>query len=349
MAAETSRTNCNITNSVSGTGYVENLSGNVGASNYYTMSSGVMSAPDGVNVTGIANNGSGLVSLTVTSSAGWATNAVTYVSNVFSGGPNSNGGYVITVVDGTHIDLQGSTYSGSVYTGAGQLQNKASRWAVPGTNLFWTGVIAAEAVFQVTGVTQDASGTHIATSQAGGVPNVPTFAGRLNLRIQEPKWTCSGCTGVADAVDFAGAPPNTPMYSYSKRTYTNSSSLDSHLIIGSTTSIKFNVTQAYTVSASPLTMQVVEQGVVPAGTAQFYGPTIDLRTAGLRTVTPSGVTCDTGGGPVPGGCGADSNMTLPDPAIYFSDNTGYHMSSTPTDQPWQMSVEFIMNQGVVSP
>jgi hypothetical protein len=341
-------TNCNITVSVGGTGYVES-SNNGGANNYYTISSGVMSSPDGVNVTGIADNGSGLVRLTVTSTTGWTSSgAYTNVSNVFASGPNSNGAYNFTVIDGTHIDLLSTTFAGSVYTGAGQLQQSAPRWAVPGTNLFWAGVIAAEAVFQVTGVTQDASGTHIATSQTGGFPNIPISVGGLaNLRIQQPKWTCSGCTGVADAVDFAGAPANTPMYSYSKRTYVNSSTLDQHLIIGKVTSIKYNVTQAYTGSTSPLTMQVVERGVVPAGTAQFHGPFIDLRTAGLRTVTPSGVTCDTGSGPVAGGCGADSGLTLPDPAIYFGDNTNYHMSSTPTDQPWQMSIEFIMDQGVV--
>jgi hypothetical protein len=346
----TTCTNCKITVGVSGTGFVEDQLG-AGVNNYFNFSGGVMSAPDFVNVTAIANNGSGLVRLTVSpNTTGWNNNVLTAVSNVFSSGPNSNAVYVITVVDSTHIDLQGTTFSGSVYTGAGQLQNNSYRWAVPGTNLFWHGILNAQMpAFQVTGVTQDSAGTHIATTMPGGFPTMPLTSGKANLLVQQPKWTCSGCTGVVDAVDFAGAPPNTPMYSYSKRTYTNSSSLDQHLVFGTVTSIKFNVTQAYTGSTNPLKFNMVENTVVPAGTTSFYSAFIDLRTAGLRTITPSGVTCDTGGGPIPGGCGADSSLTLPDPAAFFGANAAPQMASSPVDQPWIMSAEFIMNQGVVAP
>jgi hypothetical protein len=139
------------------------------------------------------------------------------------------------------------------------------------------------------------------------------------------------------------------MYSYSKRSYTNSTVLQQHPIFGSVTSIKFNVTQAYTGATTPLKMQVAVRGLIPGGTVPFYAPFIDLRTAGLRTVTSSGVTCDTGGGPIAGACGADTGVTLRDPAIIFGDNINPQMASTPSDQPWTMSIEFITNQGVVVP
>jgi hypothetical protein len=343
-------TNVKITSNIGGTGLTEKTLNDIGANNFYVMSSGIITSVDAVNVTGFANNGSGLVRLTV--SPGIPLTATNGFYNdlgvLTSGGAN---GYAVTVIDSTHVDLQGTNFSGAVWSGAGKLGSSALRWAMPGTNLFWVGTIDAEApAFQVTGVTQDSAGTHVATTLAGGFPNLPFVGGnKLYLRIQSPEWTCTNCTGIADAIDFAGAPAATPMYSYSKRTYTNSTSLASHPVYGKVTSIKFNVTQAYTGSTTPLVFQMVENTVIPAGTTTFYVANIDLRTAGLRTITPAGVTCNTGGGPVAGGCGADSGLTLPDPAVFFATSANPQMSTSPVDQPWTMSVEFIMDQGVVVP
>ena len=61
-------------------------------------------------VSGAANNGSGLVRLTVASTTGWSTGDTKYVYGV-GGTTEANGSWTITVVDSTHIDLQGSSYS----------------------------------------------------------------------------------------------------------------------------------------------------------------------------------------------------------------------------------------------
>lgn len=74
-------------------------------------------APGAQVVTGAANNGSGLVRLTVGSTSGWTTGDYKTVSAV-AGATGANGTFAITVIDGTHIDLQGSTFGGS-YTSGG--------------------------------------------------------------------------------------------------------------------------------------------------------------------------------------------------------------------------------------
>lgn len=71
-------------------------------------------------ITGAANNGGGLIRLTVASTSGWATNDTKTVTSIL-GTTEANGTWLITVVDSTHIDLQNSTFAhaymsgGSVY------------------------------------------------------------------------------------------------------------------------------------------------------------------------------------------------------------------------------------------
>jgi hypothetical protein len=70
-----------------------------------------------IAVTGAANNGSGLVRLTVSSTSGWATGDIKDVASV-GGTTEANGTWTITVINGTTIDLQGSTYA-NAYTSGG--------------------------------------------------------------------------------------------------------------------------------------------------------------------------------------------------------------------------------------
>jgi hypothetical protein len=74
-------------------------------------------APGAQTVSGAVNNGSGLIRLTVGSTSGWTTGDYKTISAV-GGVPNANGTFAITVVDSTHIDLQGSTFAGT-YTSGG--------------------------------------------------------------------------------------------------------------------------------------------------------------------------------------------------------------------------------------
>lgn len=70
-----------------------------------------------ITISNAANNGSGLIRLTVTSTSGWTTGDIKVVANV-GGVPNANGTFPITVINATTIDLQGSTFAGS-YTSGG--------------------------------------------------------------------------------------------------------------------------------------------------------------------------------------------------------------------------------------
>lgn len=70
-----------------------------------------------VAVSGAADSGSGEVRLTVASTSGWTTGDYKTVADV-GGTTEANGSWTITVVDGTHIDLDGSTFS-NAYTSGG--------------------------------------------------------------------------------------------------------------------------------------------------------------------------------------------------------------------------------------
>lgn len=73
-------------------------------------------APGAVTVSNATNNGSGLIRLTVSSTSGWSTGDVKTVSGI-SGTTEANASWTITVINGTTIDLQSSTFSNAYVTG----------------------------------------------------------------------------------------------------------------------------------------------------------------------------------------------------------------------------------------
>lgn len=92
------------------------------------LAKGIIGANSGTgpittNVTGAANNGSGAIRLTVASTTGFATgNSSVIVQNV-GGVPAADNRWTITVVDGTHMDLQGSTFAGTYTSGGNAILN----------------------------------------------------------------------------------------------------------------------------------------------------------------------------------------------------------------------------------
>lgn len=347
-ASSATCTNCSIatvTGEISPT-FKGPTANDIGANILYTTSGGVMSLPDFKDVTGLANNG-GFARLTVASTTGFPTGLVAGNNGILSGCAGTCPTPTLTVVDGTHFDTD-MPFAAGTWTGAGKLVMAAPRWAVPGSNWSAVGSLGPSIpFFQVTGVTQDSSGTHIATTLSGGYPTVPLTGGKSWLSPALPSWTCTGCFGSAQAVDFAGAPAGRPLFSYTNRTWTNTpvTSLVAYPLWGKVTSITVTVSTAYTGATTPLKFNPVENTVIPAGTSAFWNPFFDLRTAGVRVITPAGVTCNG----VPGtGCGTDSGLALPDPAAMFAANFTPQMSGgAPTDQPWTISIEAIMDQGVV--
>lgn len=72
-----------------------------------------------LTITGAANNGSGLIRLTMASTSTLTTGMTVTVRSV-GGVPNATGNWVITVISGTTVDLVASTWSGT-YTSGGTL------------------------------------------------------------------------------------------------------------------------------------------------------------------------------------------------------------------------------------
>lgn len=347
-------TNCVITNEMASSGLTED-GRQVGAWPFYTISGGVWSYPLGATVTGVADNGSGKARLTVNDSTGWVTGATASQSSLWSGCTvvgGCTGGLTITVVDATHIDIQ-YNFAEVTWSGGGFIYNTAEqeRWAVPGTNIL-PGAFQGPGMtaFQVTGVTQSGNFVNIATTLPSGYPTMPlNGATAENIQVVMPYWRCTNCSGNPQAAgDFNLAPNTRPILSYSNRNYTNSTTLTSIKQYGKVNSVKFNVTDAYAGATNPLKFRF-SGFAYPANTTVVAGFTwdINLRQAGLRTITASGVTCDTGGGPVAGACSGDSITAFVDPTTFILQTNLSKPNGSPTDETWSLNSEFDLDQGVV--
>ncbi len=67
-------------------------------------------------ISNVADNGSGLCRVTVNSTTGWTTGDTVTIAQVTTTGTLAsrvNGSWTVTVIDGTHADLQGSSFSGA--------------------------------------------------------------------------------------------------------------------------------------------------------------------------------------------------------------------------------------------
>ena len=100
-----------------------------------------------VNITGAADNGSGLIRLTVSSTSTFTTGQEVSVSSV-GGTTEANGTWIATVISGILVDLQGSTFT-NTYTSGGTARAPQGIVALPTDFLgwrrvTWTGTPATE-------------------------------------------------------------------------------------------------------------------------------------------------------------------------------------------------------------
>jgi hypothetical protein len=232
-------------------------------------------------------------------------------------------------------------------------------WAVPGANIMFArydGNLWTEGVpFQVIDVTQDASNTYIQTSLGGGFPSLPMHStGGLSIYGHPaPKFTCTNCTGGADAIDLAQAPAGAPIFSYSKRTFTGNQlpvwtgqTLSYARIWGTIVSVKINVTKPYTGTQPTLTLNALGPygiaAISPDGSQTGLSAAINLKIAGERDIFPSSVI----------GTQSGDIISVPGPMWFqlgysptvSADISGESPSVWPT-----VTIEIITNQGVVSP
>lgn len=173
-------------------------------------------------------------------------------------------------------------------------------WAVPGSTCFWSGAYFTETAFRIVDVTEDATYTYVHTDLAGSFPPVATNGGALYIQTHPaPRASFTNCTGAAKVVDLSGAPAGRPLHSYSSKTYTGNTigaSADIFVLWGKLVSVNVNVTQAYTGTAPSLLLHLFGQFHASGLDAPDYSsntawnPKVDLKTTGLRTITPTAVT-----------------------------------------------------------
>lgn len=168
------------------------------------------------------------------------------------------------------------------------------------------------------------SNTYAQTTAVGGFPDTSSLAATpLQIYVRAtPSFTCDQCNvGTPNSNAYgmsvqAGATPGAPLGSYIARTFTPSTvALQATMpSFGKFVSLTVDVTQPFVGTGTSLlnpTAQfaanqvTIDQSVSPLTTFRFW-PTINLKQAGKRVITPGGVTCDTGGGPVAGGCSGDT-------------------------------------------
>lgn len=262
----------------------------------YKMSNGIISFPNGTNILGASNNGSGKVRLTVASTKGFVTNNRVNVSGIIGTSEANGGNRLITVVDGTHFDLPEVTFS-RAYQSGGVVGLYAPRWAVPGTYVLWRTPLGAGPGFRVLDVSQDQNFTYVRTNLSGGFP---TFAGantKIGMLVHPaPRFTCRNCSGSLEALDLSQAPAGAPLYSYSKRSYSASNGTTPGARVtmwGNLISAKFDVTQPHTGSTS-LMFNLSQFNNWPlltgSDTISYFGPAVNMAIPGARTVSPTAVS-----------------------------------------------------------
>jgi hypothetical protein len=170
---------------------------------------------------------------------------------------------------------------------------------------------------------------YVQTNQSGAFPDyslMNTFGTAPGLGVVSSfNFTCDSCTGDVNAVGSsiqAGATPGAPLGSFISKTYAPTSAVGAMSQLpgrGTFKSLRVNVTAA-AVSGAAVTFNpstnnwfMLDLTTPSAPVAYNWTPAnlaINLKQTGIRMITPSGVTCDTGGGPVAGGCSGDT-INLP--------------------------------------
>jgi hypothetical protein len=203
--------------------------------------------------------------------------------------------------------LIGTNYAYTINNGVFAVPNShlPVRWAVPGARIFWGSGVGGPGPeggpFIVTDLTQDANNTYVNTTLPSAYSNIISI-GNIGARGDPvPRFTFKNCIGSVEANDLSGAPPDKPIYSYSKRTYSGVIGTAGNLVAqpyfpiwGQLVSIKINVIKPDTGGNNTLSLDMPILAM--RGTTEInYTPTINLMKAGERIITPTGI-----GGAQPG-------------------------------------------------
>lgn len=265
-------------------------------------------------------------------------------------------------VDGTLLQNSPTEYSMS--TGIISFANTdafgsdpAQRIFLPGGNIYWgaTGYLTT-GLFQGQLITQDPTDTFIQTNEAGTFPTIGTNIPQFRPH-PAPQWTCDACTGDTDIVSTNiqnGATALAPLGQFAYRSFAPTSAqgaLGDMRVKGKIASLTIDVTQAYSgTGAATLNATSQFNNLVTVQQSTWtnftWGSQINLKQAGTRIITPSGVTCN--GVAAPTGCSGDNLGTaLPEP-VWIQDKLSPYMGSTlgVGNQPL-FTMTLITDQGVI--
>ena len=173
-------------------------------------------------------------------------------------------------------------------------------WAVPGAAILYTdngnGVVFG-VLGLVVDVTEDGTNTLIHTT---GPATIPSFASGDNTHIAPHPCrdvSVTNCTGSPSIVDHSTyAQKHRPLWEHVLRTLTGNFGQSGMMTCwGTLVSLRVNVTRAYTGAVGTLTVNVTSSAgslFIDPDDRSYYSwqPTINLRVAGERVITPSGVT-----------------------------------------------------------
>src|SRR5262249_37812071 len=143
----------------------------------------------------------------------------------------------------------------------------------------------------------DATYTYFSTTYQGS--SLPSYSGTSGLALSKlilqpaPSVSFSGCSGCADINDLAQFPAHF-LYERSRRTYSgNIGTQPSVKFWGKLVRISVNVTKPFTGTGALPFNFAGQFGCVVFSSSNvwsLWNPTVDLRTAGERIITPGSVT-----------------------------------------------------------
>lgn len=162
-----------------------------------------------------------------------------------------------------------------------------------------------------------------------------------------PRLTVRGCSGCENIIDASNAPPNTPMFSYAKRRLAGqiggigtTAYYDAMKNMGNLVSLKINVIKAYTGAVTPMELTITSPAFDSNLLLSTMTQVVDVRTAGLRIVTPDGVT------------GAAAGDTLTATGNWLSGNgTTAYFTTAPASLGVSpvVEIELVTDQGIMDP
>jgi hypothetical protein len=323
------------------------------------MTDGVIRFRRKAAVLGIAASPAGKVRLTVADTTDIGTGHLFNDSDIFTN--RSENQYTVTVVDSTHLDITtvdfatgGSGGVPLVWTGSGMLLSDGLSWAIPGyyvnMNSGTTGV-GVVGNFRVLDQWNDTDYIYVQTNLAGTWPSNVASIGLHSC----PDLRATGNVGCPEIVEQSLPEAYAkPIWSYSYREYDHTHVKDNLIkpkMWGTITSIKVNVVTPYTGTWGSLKYRQSEFNNWPItqadGTTYMMDLRIDVRTAGLRVITPSGNTGIQAGDTVP-------TLAVGDRMGGVSNNSPvYENGGTVRDVSGEglgpfLSVEIITDQGIVN-